>query len=71
MYFTINYFRDRHRKANQNKFILKSYKSIIIDACATTAIEEFCDILQSNIEDELRKGKYITNRYSPDMEIYQ
>ena len=30
-------------------------KSIIIDACATTAIEEFCDILQSNIEDELRK----------------
>ena len=41
-------------------------KSIIIDACATTAIEEFCDILQSNIEDKLRKdGKYITNRYSP------
>lgn len=40
-------------------------KSIIIDACATTAIEEFCDILQSNIEDKLRKeGKYITNRYS-------
>ena len=25
-------------------------KSIIIDACATTAIEEFCDKLQSNIE---------------------
>ena len=41
-------------------------KSIIIDACATTAIEEFCDILQSNIEEKLRKeGKYITNRYSP------
>ena len=37
-------------------------KSIIIDACATTAIEEFCDILQSHIEDELRKeGKYIIN----------
>ena len=41
-------------------------KSIIIDACATTAIEEFCDILQRNIEEKLRKeGKYITNRYSP------
>ena len=41
-------------------------KSIIIDACATTAIEEFCDILQSNIEDKLNKEeKYITNRYSP------
>ena len=24
MYFTINYFRDRHRKANQNK--LRYYK---------------------------------------------
>ena len=35
-------------------------KSIIIDACATTAIEEFCDVLQSNIENKLRKeGKYI------------
>ena len=41
-------------------------KSIIIDACATTAIEEFCDKLQSNIELILNKeGKYITNRYSP------
>lgn len=41
-------------------------KSIIIDACATTAIEEFCDILQSNIEINLKKeGKYITSRYSP------
>ena len=41
-------------------------KSIIIDACATTAIEDFCGKLQSNIELILNKeGKYITNRYSP------
>ena len=41
-------------------------KSIIIDACATTAIEEFCDIVQENLRHELnREGKYITNRYSP------
>lgn len=41
-------------------------KSIIIDACATTAIEEFCDIIQENLRHELnREGKYITNRYSP------
>ncbi|WP_296645649.1 vitamin B12 dependent-methionine synthase activation domain-containing protein [Romboutsia sp. 13368] len=41
-------------------------KSIIIDACATSAIEEFCDILQNNIKLELsEQEKYITSRYSP------
>ncbi len=41
-------------------------KSIILDACATTAIEEVCDAVQSNIEKELnQKGKHITMRYSP------
>lgn len=39
---------------------------IIIDACATTAIEEACDIVQSEISQKLLKEKkYITNRYSP------
>ncbi len=41
-------------------------KGLIIDACATTAIEEVCDILQDNIERELLKeNKHITMRYSP------
>lgn len=41
-------------------------KGIIIDACATTAIEEVCDILQDNIaKDLLKKDKHITYRYSP------
>ena len=41
-------------------------KSIILDACATAAIEELCDIVQENFKNELEKeGKYITNRYSP------
>ncbi|WP_297132925.1 vitamin B12 dependent-methionine synthase activation domain-containing protein [Terrisporobacter sp.] len=41
-------------------------KGLIIDACATTAIEEVCDILQENIERELLKeNKHITMRYSP------
>lgn len=41
-------------------------KGIIIDACATTAIEEACDIVQDNIEKKLLKeDKYITYRYSP------
>ena len=41
-------------------------KGIIIDACATTAIEEVCDIVQDNISKNLLKeDKYITYRYSP------
>lgn len=41
-------------------------KGIIVDACATTAIEEVCDILQVNIEKSLLKEeKDITMRYSP------
>lgn len=41
-------------------------KGIIIDACATTAIEEVCDIVQDSIEKQLlKKHKYITYRYSP------
>lgn len=45
---------------------LELTKSIIIDACATTAIEEACDLIQNNMEEELNnQGKYITMRYSP------
>lgn len=41
-------------------------KAIIVDACATAAIEEVCDIVQDNIAKKLLKeGKYITYRYSP------
>lgn len=41
-------------------------KSIILDACATTAIEELCDLLENHIKSQLSKdGKYITKRYSP------
>lgn len=41
-------------------------QGIIIDACATTAIEEVCDIVQENIGKELLKeNKHITYRYSP------
>ncbi|MPM36630.1 hypothetical protein SDC9_83229 [bioreactor metagenome] len=41
-------------------------KGIIVDACATAAIEEVCDIVQSNIAKKLLKeDKYITYRYSP------
>lgn len=45
---------------------LELTKSVIIDACATTAIEELCDLIQVKIEEDLkRQGKYITMRYSP------
>ena len=41
-------------------------KGVIIDSCATTAIEEVCDILQDDIAKKLLKeDKYITYRYSP------
>ncbi|WP_455537728.1 vitamin B12 dependent-methionine synthase activation domain-containing protein [Terrisporobacter sp.] len=41
-------------------------KGIIIDSCATTAIEEVCDIIQDNIaKNLLKEDKYITYRYSP------
>ena len=41
-------------------------KGIIIDACATTSIEEICDLIQENILESLSKqGKSLTMRYSP------
>lgn len=56
---------DIERKIRQYERINLT-KGIILDACATTAIEEVCDI----VEDEIRKhtenkGKGITFRYSP------
>ena len=41
-------------------------KGIIVDSCATTAIEEVCDLVQEKVEKGfLEEGKYITTRYSP------
>jgi len=41
-------------------------KGVIMDACATTAIENLCDELQAEImENALVDNLHITNRYSP------
>lgn len=41
-------------------------KSIIIDSCGTTAIEEACDLLEFSIKKDIEKeDKFITTRYSP------
>lgn len=41
-------------------------KGVIVDACATTSIEEICDLIQDNILQEISKGgKSLTMRYSP------
>lgn len=41
-------------------------KSIVLDACATTSIEELCDSIERTLSKELNKeGKYLTIRYSP------
>ncbi len=54
---------DRQIKYN---YYLDLTKSIIMDACATTAIEEYCDLIQESIEKSIiEQEKYITNRYSP------
>lgn len=41
-------------------------KALIIDACATTAVEEVCDIIEEKIRKEAElRGMNITFRYSP------
>lgn len=41
-------------------------KSIIIDSCATTAIEEVCDKVEDKIRKEvLSEGEFLTYRFSP------
>ena len=41
-------------------------KGIIVDACATTSIEEICDLIQDNILQQMsNEGKSLTMRYSP------
>lgn len=41
-------------------------KAVIIDACATAAVEEFCDNIEKSIEEAMTKaGKNITFRFSP------
>ena len=41
-------------------------KGVIIDACATTSIEEVCDMVQESIlQDVSKEDKHLTMRYSP------
>ena len=41
-------------------------KALILDACATTAVEEVCDIVENNIKEKaISNGMNITFRYSP------
>lgn len=41
-------------------------KALILDACATTAVEEICDIVENSVKEKANlKGMDITFRYSP------
>lgn len=41
-------------------------KALILDACATTAVEEVCDIVENSVKEEaISTGMGITFRYSP------
>lgn len=46
-------------------------KALILDACANTAVEEVCDIVEEKIREEAEKrGMKITFRYSPGYEDF-
>lgn len=40
-------------------------KAIILDACATTLVEEICDEAEESIRSNIENGKFITSRFSP------
>ena len=41
-------------------------KALILDACATTAVEEFCDLVEEKIKSKcVNEGEVLTFRYSP------
>ncbi|SHF06592.1 vitamin B12 dependent-methionine synthase activation domain-containing protein [Clostridium fallax] len=41
-------------------------KALILDACATTAVEKTCDFIEDKLRKEyIKKGKTLTYRYSP------
>lgn len=41
-------------------------KAVIMDSCATTAVEEICDKVCSEIDEEIKQqGKSLTSRFSP------
>lgn len=41
-------------------------KALILDSCATTAVEELCDLIENKIKEEVHsENKGITFRYSP------
>lgn len=42
------------------------YKALIVDACASSAVENVCDNFQAELEQKLAvQGKYLTDRFSP------
>ncbi|KGM96810.1 methionine synthase [Clostridium botulinum] len=49
-------------------------KALILDACATAAVEEICDFIESKLREEyIKEGKTLTYRYSPgygDLPLY-
>ena len=61
-----------HFKGNRIEQKIKLYekismtKALILDSCATTAVEEICDVIEEEIKKEAEeKGLSITFRYSP------
>lgn len=54
---------DRHIRRMQ---LVDMARAVVMQACAATLLEEYCDELQEKIAKQLRsKGKYIRPRFSP------
>ena len=54
---------DRHIRRMQ---LVDMARAVVMQACAATLLEEYCDELQDKIAKQLRsKGKYIRPRFSP------
>lgn len=62
-------------KELRTKQISDMYSAVIMDSCASTAIENVCDNFQEMLENKyISQGLFITDRFSPgygDMPFYQ
>ena len=45
--------------------IVDMAKAVVVQACATTLLEEYCDELQCEVAEQLQQGKYLRPRFSP------
>lgn len=40
-------------------------QAVIVDACASSLVEEYCNALEAELKDSLPEGEFLTDRFSP------